>query len=125
MLDTEWFEDVSEPDWPESWDDVGCKSWRFAGEGYAILVHDNHSSLKSITARLKLEEIASEMNEGWKPDWSSPSIKKYMISSQEVALKVNWCWAEKRHIAFKTKEMAEFSLKHHRQLWLDYWQIDE
>ena len=116
----EYFEEICE--WPQSWEDIGCKDWRFAGEDYAILVHDNHSSLKSITARLKLEAIAKAMNgDDWKPRFG---VKKFVVVYHNLK-KLHTTYTENvpELISFKTREMAEFSLNHHRKLWEDYWMI--
>lgn len=119
----EWFEEVEK--WPKRWENVRFASYGFDTFGQPPLrVYSHHSSYKSIVARLKLEAIAKQMNDGWEPDWAA-SEYKYFVYLQGKNLNISNTWTNKTHIVFKTREMVKFSLEHHRKLWEDYWMINE
>jgi hypothetical protein len=124
MGNLEWFEEVFE--WPKSWEDVqDCNSlWSWA-KNQLLFINPHRLSYNSIVARLKLEEIAKEMNGDWEPDWSDSDMFKYTIVSNSKRLKITYNWRDPKLLVFKTKEMAEFSLNHHRELWEDYWMINK
>jgi hypothetical protein len=120
MGNLEWFEEVFE--WPKSWEDVqDCNSlWSWA-KNQLLFINPHRLSYNSIVARLKLEEIAKEMNGNWKPRLG---VKKFVVVYHQLQ-KLHTTYTENLSeiISFKTKEMAEFSLNHHRELWEDYWMI--
>ena len=119
----EYFEEIFE--WPKSWEDVqDCTLWSWANN-QLLFINPNHPLYKSIVARLKLEEIAKEMNGDWVPDWSDSDMFKYTIVSNSKRLKITYNWRDPKLLVFKIKEMAEFSLEHHRKLWEDYWMINK
>lgn len=121
----EYFEEICE--WPKNWEDLKLKSNGFNNGGQIIEqlgVHKMHPSYKSITARLKLEEIAKAMNgDDWKPRLG---VKKFVVVYHNLK-KLHTTYTENisELISFKTRQMAVFSLNHHRELWEDYWMINK
>jgi hypothetical protein len=120
----EWFEEVV--DWPKKWENVKLASNGFDTIGWTdrLSIFSHHPSYKSILARLKLEAIAKQMNDGRVPDWTD-SKSKYFVYYHNEKLVISSARGTKELIVFKTREMAEFSLEHHRELWEDYWMINE
>jgi len=122
---TQWFEEVIE--WPENWEELNIKTeWGPVSPSYlCVRISKHHKSFKSILARLKLEELAKEMNGDWNPDWSKDATLKYHVCRNRNTLSISDARHYAELIVFKTKEMAKFSLKHHKKLWEDYWMINK
>lgn len=122
--------------YPKSWNDIKKIDGFYITEDSSIYSAKNVNILyinnnifatqkqaKSALAFAQLSQLAKEMNGDWTPDWST-SNTKYSINRNSLALYIN-SWSATFHlIVFKTKEMAEFSLKHHEQLWKDYYELD-
>ncbi len=128
---SEWFEEIHE--WPKSWEDIPNKTPSFCTTEFSnykqeysnVQVFLHHPSYKSIIARLKLEEIANEINGDWKPDWSKDATLKYHVCRNRNTLSISDARHYAKLIVFKTKEMAKFSLKKKKKLWEDYWMINK
>lgn len=79
---------------------------------------------KSALAFAQLSQLAARVNGDWIPDWDNSYEYKYLVQHVGGHLSVQYYETLVHHIAFKTKELAEKSLQHHKQLWLDYYMID-
>lgn len=78
---------------------------------------------KSALAFAQLSQLAARINGDWIPDWTVYE-SKYVIYPSRNNLEISYHTFSKTLIVFKTRELAEKSLQHHRQLWLDYYMID-
>lgn len=78
---------------------------------------------RSALAFAQLSQLAKVMNQGWEHDWNGEMAGWTVEYHTKDKLCVDIYWLKKHHITFKTKELAEFSLERHRQLWEDYWMI--
>lgn len=78
---------------------------------------------RSALAFAQLSQLAKVMNGDWEHEWDGKE-KGWTVEYHTIGnLCVEVYWWKKQHISFKTQELAEFSLEHHRQLWEDYWMI--
>ncbi len=126
-----------EPSYPKSFKDIGkidgyfieinalivdiynLNSNKFANKN----VFATEKQAKSALAFAQLSQLAKEMNGDWIANWDNNNVKFVIVRSSEKLYIEQWC-AKFYSIVFKTKEMAEFSLKHHEQLWKDYYELD-
>lgn len=76
----------------------------------------------SVFAYQKLLLLAAEMNGDWIPNWKNDNWK-YTIKAVGNDLKIDSYFITRLNIAFRTLEAAEFSLKHHRELWEQYYMM--
>lgn len=129
----EWFEEITEL--PKSWNDLDkIPGYYLKGSGcvdYTAMsrlkyVFATEAQAKSALAFAQLSQLIKVMNDGWEPTFEDK--KHYIVSSNDTCrlhgLIINWTYIIK-HLPFKTRELAEFSLKHHRELWEDYWMISK
>lgn len=79
---------------------------------------------KSALAFAQLSQLAKKMNGYWAIDWNNSSQTKHTIFRTMNGLHLSNYTIVYKSIVFQTKEMAEFSLKHHEQLWKDYYELD-
>ena len=108
----EWFEPIDI--WPKRWDDLNVGFWDFATEKHK----------KSSLAFAKLSQLAKAMNGDWVPDWTNDEKKWYIIASGDDSMQREYsCSVIGCNICFKSKEAVDFSLKHHHQLWKDYFML--
>lgn len=90
------------------------------------MIYSNDKQAKSALAFAQLSQLAKAMNGDWESDWKNTDEDKYTIQSRcdsSFLLRIECRNVTMSHITFKTEELAEFSLKHHRELWEDYWMI--
>ncbi len=125
-----------EPSYPKSWNDLERLDGFFIDDASNINNLDDFKTYndtknifatrkqaKSALAFAQLSQLAKEMNGDWVANWDDNNIKFVIARSSEKLYIEQWC-AKFYSIVFKTKEMAEFSLKHHEQLWKDYYELD-
>lgn len=80
---------------------------------------------KSALAFAQLSQLAARVNGDWVPNWDNTFEYKYTVNHIHGSLKLDYYGTLINHIVFKTENLAKKSLKYHRQLWLDYYMIDE
>jgi hypothetical protein len=125
--DITWFEPINE--WPKSWEELKCDGYYINGakpsyptSAKCVFPTDAHA--KSSLAFAQLSQLAKAINGDWEPDWIDVHLK-YTVKCMHDKLAVDSTLSIKYLICFETKEAAEFSLKHHRKLWEDYWIISK
>jgi hypothetical protein len=137
----EWFEEIHH--WPTSINDL---EWQ---TGYVLIENVPFSEMKhngnlehlstskgqhtvyatekharSAKAFAALSLLAREMNGDWTPDWNTDTCdQKFTVWRSHYDIYVLEQYDFFHPISFKTKEMAEFSLKHHKQLWEEYYML--
>lgn len=124
-----------EPSYPTRWEDLPSTIVGYwINESSKILsanddisesmkmVFATKAQAQSSLAFAQLSQLAKVMNAGWEPDWENDIEVKYIIEYFKGLVVVDYT-SIKSHICFKTKELAEFSLKHHEVLWKQYWMI--
>lgn len=82
---------------------------------------------KSALAFAQLSRLIRHINGGWEPDFKLSGIK-YSIYTDRCEINTAGCEfrpALPRCLYFKNEEDAQRSIETHRQLWLDYFQVDE
>ena len=98
----------------------------FPSNACSQMIYSNDKQAKSALAFAQLSQLAKAMNGDWESDWKNTDEDKYTIQSRcdsSFLLSIDCRNVTMSHITFKTEELAEFSLKHHRELWEDYWMI--
>lgn len=82
---------------------------------------------KSIIASCKLMVIAEAMNQGWKPDWNDYSVHKFVINFDFQLKKIDSfgfvCYSHSP-IVFKSQEIAEYCAEKFKDLWYDYFMVE-
>jgi len=107
--------DLTEPKWPKSWEELA-----------SIKGHCVEADRESIIAFCQLRQLADRMNEGWEP---SKRNRGYTVGYQwpsSTGSGLHSTIASKFYkelIVFKTREMADFSRQHHKDLWEKYWKV--
>lgn len=123
----EWFEPINQ--WPKRFEDLGD----YSGHGFTLeggtfeytKGYPTPAHAKSANAFRKLSALEKEMNGDWVADWGDNN-PKYVIKFEWGELLVDYFYnVNFHHIAFKTREAAEFSLEHHRELWEDYFMLSK
>ena len=125
----EWFELIKE--WPKKI----CELDKI--EGYFIhssgtIVKDTmpgvntlptEAHAKSALAFAQLSQLAKEMNGDWVPNWADENQIKFIIIRKHNLLVVDGIFETFFNISFHSREMAEFSLKYHLELWEQYYML--
>ena len=127
--------DLKEANWPKSWEELDRITGFFNFADATIFnaknckadkgnktVAPTEADCDSILAFCQLRQLAERMNDGWKPSiFDRGYTVNYSFNRGLVAtIAVD---SYKELIVFKTIEMAEFSLKHHKELWKKYWKV--
>ena len=140
---------IKEPNYPKSWDNMirkeglsGHSIESYIDKSYPsdeVLYHyskgvfNTEKQAQSALAFAQLSQLHKVMideynkvnNCDWKPDWTNEfNNKKYCVFRNENELKTSYCYSQYFHLSFPTKELAEFSLKHHESLWKQYYELD-
>lgn len=143
---------IKEPDYPKSWDDVKyliedekiyldslvkiypkSNIKPFDNFDYLKYKYATYKQSQSSLAFAQLTQLHKVMidkynefyntNWKWEPDWTDKLVK-YCIVRIENDIKVAYFTKTFQHLAFPTKELAEFSLQHHNNLWKQYYELD-
>jgi len=125
---------LNEPNWPKSWLDLsyinGCyiraSSQIFSAHTDPIRTNINVAPSKSdcenILAFCQLRQLAERMNDGWEPSERNRGYTvNYFFNGGLKATSTHTSFKEL--IVFKTRDMAESSLNHHKDLWEKYWKV--
>ena len=113
----DFFEPVNE--WPKTFEELQI------GIEVKFILPAESKQLDSIIAFTKLTHITKAINGKWVPDWDDNNEAKYTIIRAKNKLRID-CWRETFfHISFHSREAAEFSLEHHRELWEQYYMISK
>lgn len=135
---------IKEPEFPKSWEELKDIKGYWISPLEEILyteskiVNKNKSlfstekQAKSALAFAQLSQLVKAMNGGWEYEWSDKNLyndgkhnsnKLWTVIRVVNHLEVNFKTTHFCHLVFKTKELAEFSLKHHRKLWEEYYEL--
>lgn len=87
------------------------------------MIYSNDKQAKSALAFAQLSQLAKVINNGWESSWDGEMEGWTVEYHTTKKLCVDVYWWKKHHIVFKTEELANWSLEHHRQLWEDYWMV--
>jgi len=87
-------------------------------------VYSNEKQAISALAFAQLSQLHKAIVGSWVPDWVENKNTKYVIERYNNELNVITIWTKFYPLAFPVKEMAEFSLKYHEQLWKQFYQLD-
>lgn len=133
-------EELGMTKWPECWEDLNKLEggWYVTTESaissISLIskessdknVYATEKQAKSALAYAQLSQIVAKMNDGWIPDWNDDNESKYTVSYNHGPCSLEWdVWTESMvsHLYFQTEEMAKFSIKYHKDLWLQYFMI--
>lgn len=121
---------------PVCWEDLNTIDGYFVDE-YSIItsigdaVAEKHNlnvfatekQALSALAFAQLSQLAKRMNNGWEPDWEDNDERKFTVHCVGGLFRISIWFKDHCHVAFKTEEMAKFSLKNHAELWKQYWMV--
>ena len=121
-------------EWPKTWEELGdmkgyilsAESVKQANPGFSHAGWETtfatQQQAESALAFAQLSQLHKQIVGDWVPDWSNKIHGKFVV---EVCggLHVIEMFSTKYHLAFKTREQAEFSQTHHRELWEKYWML--
>lgn len=144
----DWFEEIKnelikEPNYPKSWEELNVKKGWFIKNQYIQEVENHIKSDKtkdlfaiekqaqSALAFAQLSQLHKAMideynrvnNCDWKHDWNDVTAIGRVVrcySYLTVAFEVTNVY---NPLVFPTRELAKFSLTHHRELWKQYYQL--
>jgi len=131
---------LNEPNWPKSWEELDSikgyhvdtypdikNPWKYNKLGIiGKNIAPTEADCESILAFCQLRQLAEHMNEGWEP---SERKRGYTVGYQwpsSIGSGLHTTITSKFYkelIVFKTRDMAEFSLRHHKELWEKYWKV--
>ena len=126
--------DLKEPNWPKSWEDLGdiegcfidgnSKNWILFSTSDAKNrnIAPTSADCESILAFCQLRQLAERMNDGWEQSEDNRGYTVNYIFDKGLR-SIIASSSYKELIVFKTIQMAEFSLKHHKELWEKYWKV--
>jgi len=125
-----------QPELPKSWEElrkVGGfyidKDSDVIGAITSTTYHGNKNLFKtekqaeSALAFAQLSQLVAKYNDGWVADWNGNEPENYCIVRKSNKLCIerrNTTW---HSLPFKSKELAELSLKHHNNLWKTYYEL--
>lgn len=126
-------------EWPKSWVDLKVISGLFVNKyselerGCQLSTTNENKNVfadikivKSALAYAQLSQLSEKMNEDWKPNWLDNDECKYSVCynyrSNQLSVMTHFC-KNSNLIYFKTQEMAEFSIKYHKDLWEQFYMI--
>jgi len=128
--------DLKEPNWPKSWEELDSMKGYCVDTCSDIKTPEKYNNARrinkniapteadceSILAFCQLRQLAERMNEGWEPSIGDRghTVNYFISIGLQASSAVD---SYKELIVFKTREMAEFSLKHHKELWEKYWKV--
>ena len=127
---------IEEYELPKSWEDLTLVKGYYV-KSYADIhkcentkpskenknVFKTEKQVKSALAFAQLSQLVAEMNGDWTPDWGKDGQIKYGIMRQNnelIRFEASYTF---RHLCFKSKELRNFSLENHRNLWEQYWEL--
>ena len=131
--------DLKEANWPKSWEELDRITGFFNFADATIFnaknckadkgnktVAPTEADCESILAFCQLRQLSERMNMGWE---ASKRNRGYTVGYQwpsSTGSGLHSTIASKFYkelIVFKTREMADFSLNHHKELWEKYWKV--
>src|SRR6056297_3261255 len=128
--------DLTEPNWPpKRYEDLGyvegcfidgsSKNWISFSTSDAKNrnIAPTSADCESILAFCQLRQLAERMNEGWEPSIYDRGFTVNYHDKFNSLAAVKCFRVTRELIFFQTEEMAEFSLKHHKELWEKYWKV--
>ena len=121
-------------EWPKTWEELGemkgyfiyntseIISGNFTGSRANRNTFATKAQAESALAFAQLSQLHKAIVGDWVADWSNKIHGKFVV---EVCggLHVIEMFSTKYHLAFETREQAEYSLTHHRDLWEKYWML--
>ena len=105
-------------EWPKSISELGYVTSLSLCDTPATKIQ--HESMKAFA---QLSQLHKAIVGDWVPDWEDLYQTAYVIKRLKKILVIEEYCINVNHLAFQTKEQAEFSLKHHRELWEKYWML--
>jgi uncharacterized protein YfcZ (UPF0381/DUF406 family) len=121
-------------EWPKTWEELNVINGNIIGRYSTVDVFDvsnafayksvfaTHQQAESALAMSQLSQLHKAIVGDWEVDWSDKQTK-WCISVEKYTIYVGEFSVSSHHFAFQTKEQAEFSLKHHRELWEKFYMI--
>lgn len=79
---------------------------------------------ESALAFAQLSQIVAEMNEGWVADWSDDSQPKFIIKRYGNTFDKSISHFAFHPLCFKSRELRDFSLNNHYELWKQYYELN-
>jgi len=130
---------IKEPNYPKSWEEISYRTGYYYSfdrcgklEINAATPCDNRDlskqvfrteeQVESALAFAQLSQLVAEMNGDWQPDWTDLNSKYVIIRIEDRLEKRNFS-GYFSHLAFKSRELMDFSFEHHKELWEQYWQL--
>lgn len=129
------------PNWPKSWEELKEVSGYYVSFASSIVkptsrpykVDSENKSIfskekyaKSALAYAQLSQIVESMNNGWEPDWLDNFEGKwtaYYDYTSKIFGVGRFTVMCGNLLYFKTKEMVDFSIKYHHELWKDFFMV--
>lgn len=129
-----------EPELPKSWEDLEVAEGYFIYQGinnfyptikYTIrtnnglknTVFTTEKQAKSVLAFAQLSQLVKVLNEGEELNWTNDNQYKFIINRVGDDLVTQNYITYFHHLPLKSRELAEFSLLHHKDLWEQYYEL--
>jgi hypothetical protein len=140
----EWFEEIFEGNLPKDWLEAvnrykqknklfyitgSCEIKEISALNTRIDANYNGDFIatklqaKSVLAFCQLSIIHAQMVGDWRADWGDFAQNKYAITRYINSLVETTLTTTYFPLVFPTKEMKDFSLKYHKELWEQYYQL--
>jgi hypothetical protein len=116
-------------EWPKTWEELGETGGYYIASGKIfIYIHQDFGIVdkdvfatqpeaEAALAMAQLSQLHKAIVGDWKADWENSRQDKYCIIGEYQELKIFRFGSLFQHFPFQTREQAEFSLLHHRELW--------
>lgn len=112
---------IKEPDYPKSWFKLKHNDKKADSEILSVqeLCFRRLQDLHKVI----IDEYNKFNNCDWKPDWNNEISVGRIIRCYDYLVVTFEQTNVYHHLVFPTRELAEFSLKHHKDLWKQYYQL--
>ena len=133
---------IKEPELPKSWEELKDIEGWFIGINGRVYEEDSkykernvfstEKQAKSALAFAQLSQLVKALNGDWEYEWTGKNLydngkhnpnKLWTVIRATNNLEVNFKTTHFCHLVFKTKELAEFSLLNHKELWEQYYEL--
>jgi hypothetical protein len=116
-------------EWPKTWEELG-EIKGYAPETEFMVkscksknIYATKAQAESALAFAQLSQLHKAIVGDWVADLSDTNLSKWAIYRFNDKLFIEEYTRDFYHLAFQTREQAQFSLTHHRELWEKYWML--
>lgn len=113
-------------EWPKTWEELYRNSGELDGFYNKDILRGLFSTelqAESALAMAQLSQLHRAIVGDWEADWKDGNLKYCIERFYFDELFIEERIHSFRHFPFQTREQAEFSLKHHRELWEKFYMM--